>query len=166
MKKIFLLFSLALLIYNGFAQPGNTVLSFDGIDQFKLGMSRAEMEKLLNKKFVFKHIGIDERYTETMAATYKGIPYDLDLMGSDQKSVRLDGVSTTSPLFKTKEGIGIGTDQATIINTYEKQLLIISKDQVTLVDIDDLDASIVFSMQNKKVVKITVEQTAMFRDRE
>lgn len=166
MKKILLLFSLALVIYNSFAQPGNTMLDFDGIDQFKLGMSRVEMEKLLNKKFVFKHIGIDERYTETIAVTYKGIPYDLDLMGSEQQSVRLDGISTTSPLFKTKEGIGIGTDQATIINTYEKQLLIISKEQITLVNIDDLHASIVFSMQNKKIVRITVEPTAMFRDRE
>ena len=103
---------------------------------------------------------------ETINATYKGIPFELELMGSDQQSVRLESVSTTSPLYKTKEGVGIGSDQQTIVNAYEKHLLIIHKEAITLADIDNIRSSIVFEMKNKKVVKIRVEPTAAFRDRE
>lgn len=165
MKKLFLFLSLILFMATVSAQ-NSKLLSFDGIDELKIGMNRAQMEKLLNMKFTFKEIGITESYMESVPVTLKGISFDLALMGSDQQSVRLESISTTSNLYKTKEGIGIGSDQQTIINTYEKHLLIITKEQITLANIDDIRSSIVFSLQNKKVVKITVEPTAAFRDRE
>jgi len=147
-------------------QNNGHIASFDGMDELKLGMSKAELEKLLKMKIVFQHIGIDQQYTETIKAVYKGIDMEIDLMGSEQQSVRLDGLFTTSPLYKTAEGIGIGSDQETIINTYEKQLLMMSQERITLADIDNLHSSIVFLMKDKKVVAIGAEPTAAFRDRE
>ena len=166
MKKIFLLFSFVALSLGMVAQKDDHTLKFDGLGALKLGMTKAELEKLLNTKIVLKHIGVDEVYTETVNATYKGIDYELFLMRRDDVVAVLEGVTTTSPVFKTPEGIGVGSDQLTIINTYEKHLLMIVRDYITYAHIDDLRSSIVFTMQNKKVVKISIEPTAMFRDRE
>lgn len=166
MKKILVLISFITVCFIAFAQKEGHTASFDGLGELRLGMPKAELEKLLNTRIVLKHIGIDEVYTETVKATYKGIPFELDLMRNDNVVATLEGVSTTSPLFKTAEGIGIGTDQSKIIDTYEKHLLIITKEAITLVDIDNIHSSIVFYLKEKKVTQITIEPTAMFRDRE
>jgi hypothetical protein len=166
MKKIFLLFSFVALSLGINAQKDDHSLTFDGLGALKVGMTKAELEKLLKTKIVLKEIGVTEVYTETVKATYKGIDFELFLMRFDPEVARLEAVSTTSPLFKTPEGIGIGTDQTTIINAYEKHLLIITKEEITYADISDIRSSIVFTMQNKKVVKIAVAPTAAFRDRE
>jgi hypothetical protein len=166
MKKIFLFISLVIPVFCLTAQNPAHIVSFGGIDEMVGYLPKADLEKLLNTKIVFKHIGIDVQLTETIKATYKGAEFEFDMAGSDAKNASLEGVHTTSPLYKTKEGIGVGSDQETIINTYEKQLLIISDEQITLVDIDNIHASIVFRMQNKKVVSIGSEPTAQFRDRE
>ena len=133
---------------------------------FKLGATKAELEKLLSKKIVLKHIGIDERRAETVDVTYDGINFQLYVMGSDKDNFYLEGVTTNSPLFKNAEGIGIGTEQSKIIDTYEKHLLIITKGAITLANIDNISSSIVFYLKDKKVVEISVEPTAEFRDRE
>jgi hypothetical protein len=166
MKKILLFFSFATLSLVVNAQKEDHSLTFDGMGALKTGMTKAELEKLLKTKIVLKQIGVTEVYTETINTTYKGIDFELFLMRFDPDVAVLEAVSTTSPLFKTQEGIGIGSDQTTIINTYEKHLLIITKDEITYAHIDDIRSSIVFTMQNKKVVKISVAPTAAFRDRE
>lgn len=166
MKKIFLLLSLVAVFVIAFAQKNDYTFGFDGLGVFKLGSTKTELEKLLNKKIALKHIGIDERYTETIDVTYNGIDFQLDLMGSEERNVTLEAVSTRSPLFKTAEGISIGADRSKIIDTYEKHLLIITKESITLASLDDIKSSIVFYMKDKKVVGISVEPTAHFRDRE
>ncbi|HEV7781466.1 MAG TPA: hypothetical protein VGO58_09375 [Chitinophagaceae bacterium] len=166
MKKIILLISFAAVASFASAQNNGHIVSFDGMDELKIGIGKVELEKLLKIKIEFKHIGKDERYTETINATYKGIPMEIDMMRSDEIVARLDGMRTSSPLFKTAEGIGVGSDQQTIINTYEKHLLIIDKETITLADADNLHSSIVFWMKDKKVVAIGSEPTAAFRDRE
>ena len=166
MRLSILLFFLLLVSASIVAQKEQHTLDFNGIDAFTLGMSKASVEKLVGKKIVFKHIGIDVQYTEDISVTYKNIPFELMMMRSEEEVARVESVSTKSANYKTKEGIGIGSDEATIINTYEKQLLIISKDMITLADINDIRSSIVFDMENKKVVRITVAPTAAFRDRE
>ena len=167
MKKIFLLLSLVIIFFIAFAQTTNHSASFDGLDEFKLGMTKAELEKILGKKIVLKIIG-DEIYMETVDVSYKGTDFQLTLMRSQTPSevARLESVSTKSAAFKTPEGIGIGSDQSMIIDTYEMHLLIITKTSITLVKIDDIHASIVFYLENKKVTEISVEPTAIFRDTE
>jgi hypothetical protein len=168
MKKIFLLLSLVAVFFIAFAQNANHSASFDGLDEFKIGMSKAELEKILGKKIVLKHIMVDEIYTETIDVSYKGADFQLYLMRSQipAEVARLESVSTKSPAFKTPEGIGIGSDQSKIIDSYEKHLLIITKESITLVDINNIHSSIVFYLKDKKVTEISVELTALFRDTE
>jgi hypothetical protein len=150
------------------AQKSDHTFNFDGLDAFKLRISKAELEKILGKKIVLKHIMIDELYTETIDVSHNGTDFQLYLMRSQVPAevAWLESVSTKSPAFKTAEGIGIGTDQSTIIDTYEKHLLIITKESITLVDIDNIHSSIVFYLKDKKVTEISVELTAAFRDQE
>jgi hypothetical protein len=168
MKKILVLLSFIAIYFIAFAQKGNHTFNFDGLNAFKLGISKAELEKILGKKIVLKHIMVDEVHTETIDVTYNGADFQLYLMRSQLPAVvaYLEGVSTKSPAFKTAEGIGIGTDQSKIIDTYEKDLLIITKGSITLVDINNIHSSIVFYLTDKKVTEISVEPTAVFRDRE
>jgi hypothetical protein len=168
MKKILVLLSCITIYFIAFAQKGDHSASFDGLDEFKIGKTKAELEKILGKKIVLKHIMIDEIYTETIDVTYNGTDFQLYLMRSQVPSevAWLESVSTKSAAFKTAEGIGIGTDQSKIIDTYEKHLLIITKESITLVDIDNIHSSIVFYLKDKKVTEISVELTAAFRDRE
>lgn len=166
MRNLLILIILLAISSSVHAQKEKRILNFDGIDELKLGMTKAEIEKLTGQKITFKHIGIDEQYTESVKVIYKGLPFDLLLMRSEENGARLESVSTGSIMYRTPEGIGIGSDQLTIINTYEDQLLIIGGETITLADINNLHASIVFQMKNNMVVKISVEPTAAFRDRE
>ncbi len=168
MKKIFLLLSLFTVFYIAFAQKSDHVFNFDGLDAFKIGITKAELEKIIGKKIVLKHILVDEIYTETIDVTYNGVDFQLYLMRSQVPAevAWLESVSTKSAAFKTAEGIGIGSDQSKIIDTYEKHLLIITKESITLVNIDNIHSSIVFYLKDKKVTEISVELTAAFRDRE
>ena len=134
MKRIFLSICFTTMAFFAIAQQNSNIVSFDGMGDLKIGIEKTELEKLLKTKIVLKHIGIDVQRTETIKATYKGAEFEIDLMGSDAASTRLDGIWTTSPLFKTAEGIGIGSDQQTIIDKYEKHLLIIDRDVITLAD--------------------------------
>ncbi|HUR66631.1 MAG TPA: hypothetical protein VMZ03_09785 [Chitinophagaceae bacterium] len=166
MKKVFLFLSIIVFSLVTRAQKDDHTLTFDGIGELKLGLTKAQLEKMLNTRILLKQIGLTESFTETVKTMYKGIEFELDLMRNDNVVAALEGVSTTSPLFKTPEGIGVGSDQLTIINAYEKDLLIISYGSITYTNINQIHASIVFVMENKKVVKVIVEPTAMFRDRE
>lgn len=182
MKKIFLVLLLVTMMTSTKAQNKDQVVSFEGIGALKMGMSKAELEKLLSIKIVLKHIYVDEVYVEDIPVKYMGVDMVISLFRSEDKIAIIDGISTTSPLFKTVDGIGIGTDQLTIINKYENQLLIIQPEYenpegpdvklsktnstITLADIDNYHSGIVFSLVNKKVVAIKVTLTPEFRDRE
>ena len=181
MKKI--LFPLLLLIgaQNIQAQASDKTISFDGIGALQLGMSKAELEKLLKIKIVLKHIHVDEVYVETVKAKYMGVDVELDLMRSEDKVAILEEIGITNAGFKTADGVGIGTDQTTLINKYEKDLLIIqpayedgpewkiSKTRTTITHSkteSGYHAAIIYTLEKNKVIAIRVGPTPEFRDRE
>src|SRR5687767_3489043 len=177
MKKIFVLIFLAVITGSASSQKNEYTVSFDGIGELKLGMGKAELEKLLNIKIVLKHIHVDEVYTETIPAKYLGKDVALFLMRSENKIAVLEDITVTDPLFKIADGTGIGTTQADIVNKYEDQLLIIHPDYsednssnnrttIVLARIENYREAIIFTMANKKVVAIKVGPTPQFRDRE
>jgi hypothetical protein len=177
MKKIFLFLIFAVIAGNSIAQKSDYTVSFDGIGELKLGMAKAELEKLLRTKIVLKHIGVDESYIETIRAKYLGRDIELHLFGSEAKTVILEGIGVTDPVFKTADGIGIGTDQSMIIDKFEDHLLIMHPEYspeglvtnatvITLANLDNYRTAIIFTTVNKKVVSIRVAPTPEFRDRE
>jgi hypothetical protein len=119
MKKIFpILFMF--MATSAVAQNKDYLLSLEGIGPIKLGMPLVELEKLLQTKVILKVINIDSvRLTETINAKYKGINVAIDLIKWQDETIVVDGMSTSSPLCKTRSGIGIGSTKLQIIAAYE-----------------------------------------------
>ena len=118
MKKI-LPFLFMLLATSTIAQNKDYLLSLDGIGSLKLGMPLVELEKVLKTKITLKVINVDSVVlVETIKVKYKGIDVEINLW-KRQDYIAVDGISASSPLCKTKSGIGIGSTKLQIIAAYE-----------------------------------------------
>ena len=118
MKKI-LPFLFMLVTTTTIAQSKDYLLSLDGIGSLKLGMPLVELEKVLKTKIILKVINVDSVVlVETIKAKYKGIDVEINLW-KRQDFIAVDGISASSPLCKTKSGIGIGSTKLQIIAAYE-----------------------------------------------
>ncbi len=173
MKKIFLLFLIA-FASNISAQNSDYLVTMNGIGSLKIGMKKAELEKLLNKKIVLRHLSDkDSGYADTIKTKYKNADVILYLakqyVDENKEDIVLNGVRSSSLLCKTKSGIAIGDDKMKIINVYENYMLNIwpeyedenytrrSKSRsVVLVSADDSNNTIIFYLNNKKVVAFEV----------
>ncbi|HVE60302.1 MAG TPA: hypothetical protein VNA26_00685 [Chitinophagaceae bacterium] len=109
---------LLLFAYTGFAQT----ISMTGIGDIKIGMKRAELEKLTGTKVKLKNLAQKNGYRDTLNLTYKEIAYQVQIektyMEQDKYEITVAEVRTSNPGIKTKSGIGIGDDKIKIINTY------------------------------------------------
>ena len=187
MKKIFLfIFILAATYATG--QNKDYAISMNGIGTLKLGMSQAQLEKLLNQKILLdNHLDTNNySYEDTARLKYKGINVQLEFTRSyfapNQFHMRLIGIRSSSHLCKTATGIGIGSDRLKIITDYNNYHVKIQpgyvnyfetekgKGKSTLSILDDaastMDGSnaytMVFYLLNKKVVSF--ELKAKFND--
>ncbi|OSZ81098.1 hypothetical protein CAP36_07630 [Chitinophagaceae bacterium IBVUCB2] len=172
MKKIFpILFMF--LSATAVAQNKDYLISLDGLGSLKIGMSLAELQKQLQTKIILKVIDIDSvRLTETVKAKYKGIDLEIDLFKRQDNIIALDGISSSSPLCKTKSGIGIGSTKLQVIAAYdgyhidarpdftyveETNKTIKSKTNSSITIKEDREGyAIVFSLLNNKVVSFSI----------
>ena len=187
MKTICLSFFIIVAAY-ATAQNKDYTISMYGLGSLKLGMSQAELEKLLSQKIVLdNHLDtLNYSYQDTAKLKYKGInvqlEFDRNYYAPDVFRMRLIGIRASSPLCKTVTGIGIGSDKLKIITAYDNFHINIQpgyanyyqtetgKGKSTLSVLDDgastRDGSnahtMVFFLLNKKVVSI--ELKAKLRD--
>lgn len=185
MKKA--VFALAIIMtLQASAQSNAYTISMKGLGALKLGMSHAELEKILNKKIVMTKNYLDTLngyYQDTADLKYKGINVQLEFERSyfapNQFRMRLVGIRCSSPLCKTASGIGIGSDRLKIITEYDNYHTIIypqyprsfktenrnGKSVVRVLDdaasmMDGSDAyTMVFYLLNKKVVSFELKAT-------
>lgn len=170
MKKLFP-FLFILLSATAVAQNKDYILSLDGIGQLKLGMPLTELEKLLKTKITLKVINIDSvRLTETVNTKYKGIDVEINLWKRQDNIITVDGIKTSSPLCKTKAGLGIGSTKLQIIAAYDgyhidakpvfnydNDKLVKSKTMSTItVKEDEEGYAIIFNLVNNKVVSFEI----------
>lgn len=124
MKKICLSFFI-LVASCVSAQNKDYTISMTGLGSLKLGMSQAELEKIMNKKIVLtNHLDTtNSLYQDTARLKYKDINVQLEFNRSyyapNQFRMRLIGIRASSPLCKTVTGIGIGSDRSKIIAEYD-----------------------------------------------
>lgn len=168
MKKIFPLLFLFFAI-TATAQNKDYILSLEGIGPLKLGMTLPDLEKLLKTKIILKVIDVDSVVlTETIKTKYKGINVDIDLIKL-QDVPAVDGIRSSSPLVKTKAGIGVGSTKLQIINAYENfhvdarpdftdgEKLQKSKTRSTVTIKEDTEGyAILFHLVNNKVVSFYI----------
>lgn len=153
------------------AQNKDYLLSTDGIGSLKLGMPLTELEKVLKTKIILKVIDVDSVVlVETIKAKYKGIDVAIGLW-KRQDYIAVDGISTNSPLCKTKSGIGIGSTKLQIIAAYDgyhidaepvydyesddKRIKNKTKSTVTVKE-DREGYAIIFNLVNNKVVSFDI----------
>ena len=169
MKKI-LPFLFMLLATSTIAQNKDYLLSLDGIGSLKLGMPLVELEKVLKTKITLKVIDVDSVVlVETIKVKYKGIDVEINLW-KRQDYIAVDGISASSPLCKTKSGIGIGSTKLQIIAAYEGyhidakpvytedgDKLLKSKTMSSITVKEDTEGyAIVFNLLNKKVISFNI----------
>ncbi len=183
MKRIFLLFFIAVASCAA-AQKNDYTFSMKGLGSLQLGMSQANVEKLLKTKILLPNSldTINHNYQDTAKLKYKNInvqlEFDRSYFAPYKFRMRLIGIRASSPLCKTASGIGIGTDMLKIIAAYDSFHVRIEpgyvtyyetekgKGKSTLSILDDVasvgqygeDAyTMVFYLLNKKVVSFELK---------
>ncbi|HUR66630.1 MAG TPA: hypothetical protein VMZ03_09780 [Chitinophagaceae bacterium] len=143
------------------------LLSLEGIDSLKLGMTKVQLEKVLNTTLNLKHIKVDEAGYDTVPVKYKDADLILYLEEDRDSSVaHLIGLSTSYPSCKTTSGIAVGTDKINVIETYADHLKYVApeyevypvrsltKSVVAVMDTAMPYKALVFHIVNRKVVSM------------
>lgn len=161
----------AFLSFTVTAQTATVTMA--GIGDIRLGMKKAEFEKLLNQNFSLPHLTAknDDYYQDTVHINYKGLEADVifqkEYSENNKNDIAVWEIKSSSPQLKTKSGIGIGDDKYKIISTYEGYTIWImpeyennytvkSKTKSTIWLHGDDGHVIVFDLDNNKVAAMRV----------
>lgn len=112
------------------------LVSLDGIGPVQIGMSQNELEKLLSKKILLTNPRdtISGSWMDSAFIKYKEADIRLTFVrtyaytATDSFHMRLTEMQTSSPLCKTKNGIGIGSNKQQIIGAFEDHMLFMEPD--------------------------------------
>lgn len=165
MKKLITLFT---ILYSSliFAQVSTT-----RINDFKVGMKKSELEKIIGKKINLKMP--DGYQEEPVNVVYKGIVYEVyfsnsyDDNGNQLAEMQLASVRSKDKSLKTLSGIGFGSTMNELIEKYKDNNIEISdswddngnRTKTTRhFTINDYDAGtyLVMTLKNGKVVEFYV----------
>ena len=148
-------------------QNNNYLVTMEGIDSLKLGMTRAELEKVLKTKL--RPSKPAEYYIpDTIEIKYMDMDMFLFLDGSSDSTATLRGIQTSNASCKTASGIGVGSDKMKVIEAYddftkyvapEYEVYPVSsatRSAVAVMDTFNTNA-IIFHILNKKVASIEVQ---------
>lgn len=98
-------------------------VSLAGIGSVKIGMKKAELDKLLPQPVKLKRLVSKDGGQDTVNVSIDTISYQVVLDKSyeeaDKGSVIVYAVLSNSNLLKTKSGIGIGDEKVKIVTTYD-----------------------------------------------
>lgn len=114
-------------------QPENTdyLVSLDGIGPVKTGMSQEELEKILGQKIPLTNPtdSISGSWMDSTTIRYKDAELKLSFVRTyaydkpDSFHMRLNDITTNSPLVKTAGGIGIGSTKKEIVEAFDQYRL-------------------------------------------
>ncbi len=169
-------------VAKGRAQNPDYVVDMNGIGTLKIGMSQAQIEKMLKQKFTLRNaLDTAVSWQDSATAKYKGIAvllfFQRQYTSDTAYFMYLTGMKTSNALCKTGTGIGIGADKLKIIAAYEADDIFMgpefedegqsvkSKTKYLIsIRSDSGKRIIVFYLRNKKVVAIEVK--TVFTDEE
>lgn len=188
MKKLLLVLSATVVLFScnqkdkqkSSKQPGKKTettpytISKDGIGELKIGMTQAELEKLLNQKLAMKHANDMEAWGDTVMIKYKEIEVSLyfDRQYNEDENIKimqLSALETSSPLCKTATGLGIGDERTAVLSAFEDNPINMgpeyeqvndstwapSKTKYSInVKDDKWDRELIFHLVNKKVASL------------
>lgn len=105
------------------AQTSAITVSMSGIGDIKVGMKKAEFEKLTGQSLKLKRLlGKDTWERDTFNITYKDVPMQVvlskEFVDENKSEISVWEVRSSSQAIKTRSGIGIGDDKLKVISTY------------------------------------------------
>jgi len=142
MKKICLFFFIVATSCTA-AQKKDYIISMNGLGSLQLGMSQEEVGKLLNEKILLPNSldTINHNYQDTAKLKYKNVDVQLEFNRSYYAPykfrMRLIGIKSSSPIFKTSAGFGVGTDMLKIIAAYDSLHVKIQPGYVTYYETEE-----------------------------
>ena len=110
------------------------LVSFGGIGNITTDMNQHDLEKLLNQKIPLTNPTdtISGSWTDSARIKYKegelNLTFVRSYMDVDSFHMRLSGIKTKDEIFKTAEGLGVGSTKQQIIDTYTQHTVILSPD--------------------------------------
>jgi len=105
------------------------LVSLQGIGQIKTNMYQTEIEKVIGKKIPLTNPQdtISGSYMDSASIKYKDADLRLTFVraysSDDNFTMQMSAMETTSPLCKTKDGVGIGSSKQDIINAFPENRL-------------------------------------------
>lgn len=150
------------------------LLSKEGIGDLKIGMLQKDIEKLLGQPLAMKHANdTGEVWMDTAIAKYHEMELELYFQRSyievHKDEMELFALSTSSPLCKTADGLGIGDDRDAILAVYQDNPINMGPESYMINDStwglsktnyyinvsdDKWDKQIIFLLVNKKIAKL------------
>lgn len=155
------------------AQTATYTVNMKGIADFKIGMKKAEVEKLLGQPVKLKNLLIKDEWTrDTILYKYKDLDislvFDKQFIDDNKSEIVLWQAFSSSLLIKTPSGITIGDDKIKIVTTYDGYTIHIAPDYENNFTVksktkstvylygDDSGNQICFYLDNNKVYAIGV----------
>ena len=126
-----------LLVSFGFtsrAQTTSLTVTMAGIGDIKVGMTKAEVEKLTGQSIKLVELlkKSDDWKRDTINLTHKNVVYQLifdkDYINEKPKGFIVYEVKSKTAELKTKSGISIGDDKLKIVSTYGDYMMQIQPD--------------------------------------
>ncbi|HMK26459.1 MAG TPA: hypothetical protein VK483_10555 [Chitinophagaceae bacterium] len=146
----------------------------DGINDLKIGMTKEEVEKLLDQ-----HFDMDAKkdsagyWSDTIKTKYKTLDvalyFERQYVTQDSGYMQLNGIETSSPLCSTNTGISIGDTKHDILPAYEENPINMGYDYEMVNDTtwapsktkysinvkdDKWDRELIFHLMNNKITSI------------
>lgn len=126
------------------AKPENTdyLVSLDGIGPVKTGMSQVELEKLLGQKIPLSNPtdSISGSWMDSATIRYKEAELKLSFVRTyayeknDSFHMRINSITSNSPLHQTAGGIGIGSTKEQIVEAFDHHRLFLAPDFIMIND--------------------------------
>jgi len=118
------------------------LVSLDGIGAVKTGMSQAELEKVLQQKIHLTNPTdtVTKSWMDSVTIRYKEAALKLSFVRTyayatmDSFHMRVDDITTSSPLCKTAEGVGIGSTKLQVINAFDNYKIYMRPEYVMVND--------------------------------
>jgi len=171
--KLLYIFLLLLSSFALKAQLNSFTVTMAGIGDIKLGMKKADFEKLVNQTFKLPRLTAknDDSYQDTVHVNYKGLDADVvfqkEYSDENKFNIVVWAVRSNAPQLKTRSGIGIGDDKIKIITAYpdftiwlmpeyEKDYTVKSKTKSTVWLHGDSGNVIIFYLENGKITGMSV----------
>lgn len=150
------------------------IIDDNGIGELKIGMTQEELEKFLHTKFTLRNALTKAiSHIDTAYVTYKNMKIEVSFeryyTTDTNFYMQVNRLTTSSPLCKTVNGVGVGADKLAVVNKYESQRITIypefeegdfnkmSKNKSGInVYYYESERYLSFTLVNKKVINVSV----------